>query len=405
MRTVVFVAPFPMITTTFKFARALAGLRNVRLVGVFQEPPHGDGLKVFDDFVTVSDALDVRKLIQGVALLKQKYGPPHRIVGVLENLQVQVAQLREHFGIPGADAATAERFRDKNHMKDELRRHGIPCARHQLVTSDAEAWAFVRDVGFPIVLKPPAGAGCLATYRVDSAEQLTSVLREVRASPQRPTLAEEFLTGEEHSFETITIGGQPRFHSISRYLPTPLEVTRNSWIQWCVLLPRDIAGPAYDLPRQVGYDVVRKLGLDAGFTHMEWFRRPNGTVAVGEIAMRPPGAQIVTLTSLAHDADMYRAWARAVVDDAFDGPYERKYAVGCAFLRGTGAGRVARIDGVDETNQAVGHLVVEAKLPTVGAPKSSSYEGDGYAIVRHPNTEVVQKALKKIIETVRVRYQ
>jgi hypothetical protein len=217
-------------------------------------------------------------------------------------------------------------------------------------------------------------------------------------------LAEEFLTGQEHSFETITVGGEPRFYSISRYLPTPLDVLRNSWIQWCVLLPRDVSGPQYAEPRRVGGEVVRKLGLDAGFTHMEWFLRPNGQVAVGEIAMRPPGAQIVTLTSLAHDTDLYRGWARAVVDDSFDGPFERKFAVGCAFLRGPGAGRIARIDGLDAAQAEVGHLVVEAKLPTIGAPKSSSYEGDGYAIVRHPNTEVVEKALKRIIETVQVRY-
>lgn len=404
MRNIVFVAPFPMITTTFKFAKALGSLPGVRLLGVFQEAPHGDGNKVFDDFVTVSDALDARKLVAGVDVLRQRHGHPHRIVGVLENLQVQVAQVREHFGVPGADAATAERFRDKALMKEELRRHGIPCARHKLLRSDDDAWQFAREVGFPQVLKPPAGAGCLATYKVEDEGQLRAALNETRPGPNREVLAEEFLTGQEHSFETITVGGQPRFHSISRYLPTPLEVMRNSWMQWCVLLPRDISGDEFGEARRVGFDVVRKLGLDAGFTHMEWFRRPNGSVAVGEIAMRPPGAQIVTLTSLAHDADMYRAWARAVADDAFDGPWERKYSVGCAFLRGSGAGRVARIDGIDEANREIGSLVVEAKLPTVGAPKSSSYEGDGYAIVRHPDTRVVQAALKKIIETVQVRY-
>jgi hypothetical protein len=218
-------------------------------------------------------------------------------------------------------------------------------------------------------------------------------------------LAEEFLTGEEHSFETITIGGIPRFHSITRYLPSPLEVMRNSWIQWVCLAPRDISGHEYDEARRVGVEVVQKLGLDAGFTHMEWFRRPNGTVAVGEIAMRPPGAQIVRITSLAYDADLYRAWARAVVDDAYDGPWERKYSVGVAFLRGTGGGRVAAVEGVEAAQRAVGQLVVEARLPVIGAPKSSSYEGDGFAIVRSPSTETTHAALKTIIETVRVRYQ
>ena len=57
-----------------------------------------------------------------------------------------------------------------------------------------------------------------------------------------------------------------------------------------------------------------------------------------------------------------------------------------------------------ETNEAIGRWVVEAKLPTIGAPKSDSYEGDGYVIVRDASTDVVQKVIAKVIETVRVRY-
>jgi hypothetical protein len=170
------------------------------------------------------------------------------------------------------------------------------------------------------------------------------------------------------------------------------------------VLPRDISGSWFDGARAIGFDAVRKLGMTSGMTHMEWFRRSDGTLAVGEIAMRPPGAQFVTLMSYAHDTDMYRAWARAAVDDAFDGPFERKYAVGIAYLRGQGAGRVAAVDGVDEAQRKVGSLVVEAKLPRVGAPKSDSYEGDGFAIVRHREDDVVLAAMKTIVETVRVRY-
>jgi hypothetical protein len=36
--------------------------------------------------------------------------------------------------------------------------------------------------------------------------------------------------------------------------------------------------------------------------------------------------------------------------------------------------------------------------------RSDSYEGDGYIVVRHPDTEVVRKALSFIIDTIRVSY-
>ena len=35
------------------------------------------------------------------------------------------------------------------------------------------------------------------------------------------------------------------------------------------------------------------LGLQTGMTHMEWFGRPDGSIAIGEIGARPPGAQIL----------------------------------------------------------------------------------------------------------------
>jgi len=403
MRNVVFVAPFPL-DTTMRFARAAAALGNVRFLGIFQEPPRGDDAGLFVDMVTVRDGLDTRQLIEAAELLRRRYGELHRVLGILEPLQVQLGEVRRALGVRGTSADTADLFRDKARMKDELRRHNLPCARHRLIRSWHDAEEFVREVGLPIVLKPPAGMGCKATWRIRSAEELRGALSAIHASPEQPALAEEFLHGREHSFETITVGGAVQFHSASRYYPTPLEVMETPWIQWVCILPRDISGPDYADARSIGIRAVHALGLDTGFTHMEWFRRDDGSIAIGEIAARPPGANIVRMNSFAHDVDMYRAWARAVVDEAFDGPFERKYAVGCAFLRGVGRGRVLRVTGVERAQELVGRHVVEARLPTPGAQRSDSYEGDGFVIVRHPDTAVVEAATKTIIETVQVHY-
>ena len=403
MRNVVFVAPFPL-ETTLRFVRAVAGLAGVRLLGVAQEAPNGEDRGLFADLVTVGDGLDPRQLLEAARLLERRHGRIHRLVGILEPLQVQLAEVREAMGIAGASPRTADLFRDKSRMKDELRRHGLPCARHRMIRTWDDADGFVREVGLPIVLKPLAGMGCKSTWRIRSLDELRAALAALHASPERPALAEEFLRGREFSFETITIGGDVRFESATRYFPAPLEVMETPWIQWCVVLPRVIDGPDFTDARALGVKAVKALGLETGMTHMEWFRRDDDSIAIGEIAARPPGANIVRMNSFAHDTDLYRAWARAVVDDAFDGPYERKYAVGCAFLRGLGRGRVAAVHGVERANERVGPVVVESKLPARGTPKSDSYEGDGYVIVRDPDTEVVKRALTAIIETIQIEY-
>lgn len=405
MRNVVYCAPFLSIPTTHRFATALRSLERVRLLGVCQQPPPPQVAGLYDHVEVVPDALDAGQLFDGVERLRRRFGPPLRILGILEDLQIQLAQLRAHYQLPGGDVEAARRFRDKGQMKEALAAAGLPCARYRRLRSGDEAWAAAAQLGFPLILKPPAGAGARATFEVRDPEALAEALRLAPPSAAHEVLAEEFIEGREHSLETLCIHGEPVFHSIGRYLPGPLEVSRTPWIQWVCLLPRDISGPQLDDARQIGFAAVRRLGMDSGMTHMEWFRRADGSVAIGEIAMRPPGAQFVSLMSHAHDADLYRAWARAVVDGAFDGPHERRYAAAIAYLRGAGPGeRVASVEGLQHAQDRWGSLVVEARLPQRGMPRGSGYEGDGFVILKHPDTDVVLQAARGVISSVQVRY-
>ena len=404
-RNVVFVAPFP-IETTMRFARAVSKLPDVRLLGVVHTPPEpgSPDAGLFHDIVRVTEPLATQDTVDGIEVLKRRHGRIDRVIGILEALMVQMAEAREVHGIPGTKKHTAELFRDKNRMKDALRAAGLPVARHRLLGSVADARAFAKEVGFPIVLKPPAGMGAKATFRVASEDALVRAVEGMNVRPHQPVLAEEFLRGREFSMETITIGGKPQVASFSQYLPPCLEVLENPWIKWVCLLEKELDDPVYAQAKKMGFAVIEALGLDNGMTHMEWFQRSDGSLAIGEIGMRPPGANISLMTGIAHNIDPYRAWARAVVDHELDAPWHRQRAVGCAFLRGMGQGRVARVTGIHQIQQALGNMVAEAKLPQVGATKADSYEGDGYIVVHDDSTDEVRRALAKIIETVNVEY-
>ena len=58
--------------------------------------------------------------------------------------------------------------------------------------------------------------------------------------------------------------------------------------------------------------------------------------------------------------------------------------------------------GLDELRRRLGDLIVEAKLPEIGAPRAETYEGDGFLIVRHPDVDVVRDAVHEAVSTVRV---
>ena len=239
----------------------------------------------------IDNLFDTGQLAGAVRELSAYAGPVHRLFGAYEQLQVPLAQVREQMGIEGMRAEPARNFRDKSRMKEVLRRNGLPCARHALASTVDDALAFAAASGYPVVVKPPAGAGAVATFRADSADQLREGLTATGFGRGEPVLLEEFVQGDEHSCESITINGRTVWQSITRYSPTPLDVKRNPWIQWCVLLPREQDDPAQQDIRDAAARALTALGMDTGLSHMEWFRRPDGSIAISEVAARPPGAR------------------------------------------------------------------------------------------------------------------
>jgi biotin carboxylase len=406
MSNVVFTVPFAL-DATLRFVQAAADLADegCRLGIVSHEPIERFPRALREKFVAfqqIRNALDPDQLPAGVrALAPAMGGRIDRLIGILEPLQESLAQTRQNLGLPGMQPAAATNFRDKAHMKDVLRAHGLPCAHHRLCGSVEEAIAFGRSNGYPMVVKPPAGAGAKNTFRVENEEELVGGLRSMQPRPSAPVLLEEFLSGREFSFDSVSMDGTHIFHSVSEYAPTPLEVMRTPWIQWNVLLPREVSGPAFAKIHEAGPKALDALGMDTGITHMEWFERDDGTIAISEVAARPPGAQITSLLGYAHDIDFYKAWVRIVGLDRFEIP-ERRYAAGAAYFRGQGGARVADLKGVEQAQAELGALVVEAKLPQRGQPKSTSYEGEGFAILRHEDTEVVRAGLKRLVQLMRV---
>ena len=389
---------------TLRFLRGACRLPDVALTVVSQDPAErlpADIRSVMAGHWRVGNALDPQQLTDAARHLATQFGEPECYMAALEQLQVPLAIAREALGIDGLSSAAARNFRDKSRMKDVLRAAGVPCARHALIGDRATAESFTQRVGYPVVVKPPDGAGGKGTFRLDRPEDFTAWLQRYPPDPARPTLFEEFVRGTEHSLDSVVVGGRPVWHSISRYMPSPLEVLENDWIQWCVLLPRDISGAEYDPIREAGFAAIEALGLQTGLSHMEWFRLANDNIVISEVGARPPGAQISTLLSYAHDTDFYTAWPRLMAFGEFDPP-AREYATGAAYIRGQGVGNVRHIHGADEVQQRFGSIIVEARLPREGQSPSDSYEGDGYVIVRHPDTDVVQNALQQIVSTLRV---
>jgi biotin carboxylase len=409
-RHVVLVAP-RFLENTLRYVRAFASLDEVALSLISQDPEEvlAPELRArMAGHYRVDDPLAAVDIARAARALTAAIGPIDRLTGALEQLQLPLAEAREAVGIDGMGVELARNFRDKDRMKQRLREAGVPVARSRLCHDLDEVRTFVREVGLPVVVKPQAGLGSKATVRVETPaelDRLSAIGLTPRASA--PLQVEEFVRAREFTCETVTVRGVPVWRSGTRYFPSPLEVLEQSWIQYCVLLPREQDDPTWAQFAPHNEAALRALGLTEGsaasaLTHMEWFLREDGSMLVSEVGARPPGVQIMPMMALAHDFDVIRAWAELVALDRWSVP-PRRWACGAAFFRAQGSGtRVARIVGADEALAAVGDAVVEVHLPRIGQERANSYEGEGYALVRHETTEGAKAALHHLVSSIQV---
>ncbi|MCA8965877.1 MAG: ATP-grasp domain-containing protein [Planctomycetes bacterium] len=405
MRNVVLVAPY-FSENMRHCVRCFASLPDVRLSVLSQE----SAARVPEDlraciaaYECIGDPAHAANIIDGARAVAAQWGTIDRLEGYLETLQVPIAEARDAMDVDGMRAEAAKNCRDKNRMKDVLRKAGVPVARQALVHGIDDVRAFVATVGYPIVLKPLAGFGARNTQRVHDDASLATALNQLLPSAQNPVQAEEFVRGAEHTFEAVTLGGRAVWSSSTSYLPSPLTVLENAWIQYAVVLPREVQPPHVQAFAEINAKALAALGVRDALSHMEWFLRDDGSAVVSEVGARPPGANIMPLLAAGHGADPWLAWARLMVERTWQLP-ERQFAAGTVFLRAMGGGEVVRaVEGVEALRNRLGPTLHGMKLPRPGQPRSQHYEGDGWVIVRHPQTEGVMAALQVVYDTLRVR--
>ena len=148
---------------------------------------------------------------------------------------------------------------------------------------------------------------------------------------------EEFVDGENSTFDTVTIDGRIAYYNIAWYRPRPLIARSNEWISPQVIALRNVEQQDLAGGVRMGQRCSScALGFQTGFTHMEWYRKSDGEVVFGEIGARPPGAHQVDQMNFACDFDVFREWANAVARGRFDTQIERRYNVATIYKRATG---------------------------------------------------------------------
>ena len=315
-----------------------------------------------------------------------------RVLANWEPLVILAARLRERWGMPGMSVDAVTGFRDKQLMKERVAAAGLRVPRSRRVRTESETRAAAEEFGYPLIVKPIAGAGSADTYKAETAKELDEILVKMRGVGEAS--CEEYIDGEEFTFDTVCVDGKPAYENVAQYLPKPIEMRSVEWVSPVIITVRDMKLAKIQGGIALGRKVLGALGMGTGFTHMEWFLTPKGEAVFGEIGCRPGGAHIVDQMNYTSDIDLFREWARVSCWGTFEADATRKYNAGIVFKRAFGQGRITRIEGLGDWLRTCGDAVVEEKLLRPGTPRRNwkhTLLSDGHVLVRHPDWETAYR--------------
>jgi biotin carboxylase len=327
------------------------------------------------------------------------------VIPAIEYAVAAAADAAELLGLPGAGRQAAAAFRDKHRLRHLAASAGLRNPRHALVTSPAQAKAFLASAGGRCVLKPTARQGSLGVQHVGSPAEIDTgwemtadpaggAVVPARGIPSQ-VLAEEAVTGPEFSVEMLVCRGTPCFANVTakHLFPGRFPVERG-----------------HDLPvRDAGSLVAATTTLAAaarmsdGILHAEWIVHDGEPVLV-ECAARIPGGQITRLIRIAYDFPLISAYLdvmRGVTRPAPAGPAVRGAAI--RYLTAP-PGAVTGIAGLDEAARMPGVDEVRMRLAPgeVVRPLTVSGNRAGFIIARGADAAAAATAAEAAVARIEV---
>ena len=334
MKNFIFISPnFPVNYWQFCHELKNNGL-NVLGIG---DQPYDELLPQLKDSLTeyykVSSLENYDEVYRAVAFFIFKYGRIDWLESNNEYWLMNDAQLRTDFHITsGFQHDEMERNKYKSKMKEIYTKSGIPVARYHIVDDLEGCRAFLKKVGYPVVVKPDNGVGAVATYKLSCDDDLIHFINDYPKSV--PYIMEEFINAQVNSYDAIINSkGEPIFETGNVTLSNLMEVVNNNDNSLYFIhkeLPEDT--------RAAGRATVKSFGVKSRFIHFEFFRLnedhkglgKKGEIVALEVNMRPCGGFTPDMINYSSSTNVYKIWADMIAYDSTQVALgERSY---CAFM-------------------------------------------------------------------------
>ncbi len=239
----------------------------------------------------------------------------------LDDFDVEkVAELREHFRIPGMGQTTARYFRDKLAMRMRAQEAGIPIPAFTPLFHDEQIRRFTAETPAPWMLKPRSNAAAIGMKKILSEEALWTQL-EASGDERHGYLLERFAPGDVFHVDGLNVDGEVIFSRVSQYLNTPFEVAHGGGIFRSCTAPFD---SEYDRAlRRLNERVMKAFGMRYSATHTEFIRdKDSGEFYFLETSSRVGGANLADMVEAGSGINLWGEWARIETAMARHIPYQ-----------------------------------------------------------------------------------
>ena len=320
MKNVVFISPnFP--TNYWQFCRELKN-NGMNVLGI-GDAPYDKLMPELRDSLTeyykVDTLEDYDQVYRAVGYFIFRYGRIDWLESNNEYWLERDARLRTDFHITsGFQTEDMPRIKYKSRMKEYYEKVGIPTARYHLVDDEAGCKAFIKEVGFPVVVKPDNGVGASHTYKLSSDGELKDFLENKR-EPEISYIMEEFVHAEVNSYDAIIDSrGEPMFET-GNVTPMSIMDIVNEEDNSIYYIVKDLPADT----RKAGRTAVKSFGVKSRFVHFEFFRLTQdqegmgkkGDVVALEVNMRPCGGFSPDMMNFANSTNVYKIWADMIAFD------------------------------------------------------------------------------------------
>ena len=269
------------------------------------------------EYYKVSDLENYDEVFRAVAFFSFRYGKIDWLESNNEYWLERDARLRTEFNInTGFKEGDMKAVKLKSAMKARYKKAGIKTARYCIATSLTICKRFIKEVGYPVIVKPDNGVGASDTHKLKNDGELEAFFRSKLPVSY---IMEEFVDATVNSYDAIVDSrGEPIFETGNVTLGSLMDVVNTGDSSMFYIVNRPYADVV-----DAGRRALKAFGVKSRFVHFEFFRLnrdqymgKKGEVVALEVNMRPSGGISPEMMNYANSTDVYKIWADMIAYDS-----------------------------------------------------------------------------------------